>query len=1294
MDQLKYCKPGGLTFGLFSSKEIARLSVVEVVTPISFNVLGHPLPGGLYDPALGPSNFSASCSTCANNINKCPGHMGHIEIPLPVVNPLFASTVNTILKLSCLNCFRVLLPPQAKSILSGQLRLLSAGYIAVARQMSDMYTNVEMTWGGKPEDIASQASLIEKIDSFISEALASPDMQPQSNNKGETNYRNEFLKMACGFLFKGKKCPYCTQNWKIITFIRRQALITKNTVEVAKKFSSKGSEVDSLNAGSQVFLTPSESKKYFQKLWENDSQFLIAFAPLLGTTCEANPTDLFFMTVIPVTPTNCRPTNFVNGTLVEHPSNNIYKAILNDCIVMRNLICVINKVNFNSAPTDELKAVLKELKGKTNTEKLQFAWHELQTNVDSLLDAEAKKSRAFEGLGLKQIIEKKEGIIRMNMMGKRVNFAARSVITPDPNLNIDEIGIPEAFAKKLTYPVPVTVWNVTELRKLIMNGPDVHPGANVVENEDGSLIKLDPKDVVQRESVAKRLLTPGEKKGLKVLHRHLLNGDVLLLNRQPTLHRPSIMAHRARILKGEKTLRLHYANCKSYNADFDGDEMNAHFPQNEVARSEGYNLVSVSKQYLVPKDGTPLSGLIQDHVVSGVRLSIRGKFFTRDEYLQLVFQGLSFLQGDIKILPPAIIKPVRLWSGKQIISTIIINVIPRGKVLINLNSTAKIGYKAWEKCKLRPWAAGGTPFNDPRSMTEAEVIIRSGELLCGVLDKMHYGSTPYSLVHCVYELYGGDVSCQLLSSFAKLFTSFLQREGFTLGVSDILVVKEADKQRKEFIKKLRRIGDEVAERAVDSVEVANKGLPKALEEAHKKIPMFRAQLDHEYKKALDSYTNDINKSCVPAGLSTPFPHNNLQLMVQSGAKGSTVNTMQISCLLGQIELEGKRPPLMISGKSLPSFKAYDTSPRAGGFIDGRFMTGIQPQEFFFHCMAGREGLIDTAVKTSRSGYLQRCLIKHLESLIVNYDMTVRDSDGSIVQYCYGEDGLEVSKCQFLKENQIQFLEDNMSAVFDSEVNASLKEATDTKGVKAYKKVLRNWQKSHNTFKMPRGNGFTLFSQEVSKDLPTSSKLDSYIGRDRRVVDICKKWFQLEDSVRDEYRNKWPSPPDPISSKFQADRHLGSLTEKLDGVIKNYIKKKDKSKRLEIIRMMEHKFLLSTCCAGEPVGLLAAQSVGEPSTQMTLNTFHFAGRGEMNVTLGIPRLREILMVASKNIKTPTMEVPFHSNLPGIEKKVNRLRKYLKQVTLADVLESISVTEKIAVSPVRKQVYKCCYSVLIF
>lgn len=276
--------------------------------------------------------------------------------------------------------------------------------------------------------------------------------------------------------------------------------------------------------------------------------------------------------------------------------------------------------------------------------------------------------------------------------------------------------------------------------------------ANFIEDESGRKQIIPAGDQSKRESLAKMLLTPNEK-GIKVVHRHLISGDVMLLNRQPTLHKNSIMAHKARILRGEKTFRLHYSNCKSYNADFDGDEMNAHVPQNELGRSEAYNLINVSNQYLVPKDGTPLGGLIQDHVISGVKMSMRGRFFNKEDYQQLVYVALAHISRDIEMLPPTILKPIKLWSGKQILSTILMNVIPAEKEKIHLKSSAKINARAWQTQEERMWKAGGTHLVD-NCMTESEVIIRGGELLCGILDKTHYGATPYGLIHCMYEVSG------------------------------------------------------------------------------------------------------------------------------------------------------------------------------------------------------------------------------------------------------------------------------------------------------------------------------------------------------------------------------------------------------------------------------------------------------------------------------------------------------------------------------------------------------------
>ena len=913
------------------------------------------------------------------------------------------------------------------------------------------------------------------------------------------------------------------------------------------------------------------------------------------------------------------------------------------------------------------------------------------------------------GWGFKQLIERKQGLFRMHMMGKRVNFAARTVITPDPNIGIEEIGLPEIFAKKLSYQVPVTPWNVSELRDLVLNGPDIHPGAVAVEDEYGRKTVLDENDRAQREGIAKTLLTPSHEGVMlgkpKIVYRHLQNGDAMLLNRQPTLHKPSIMAHKARVLKGEKVMRLHYSNCKSYNADFDGDEMNAHFPQSELARAEAYNIVASSKNYLVPKDGTPLQGLIQDHVIAAVKMTLRGRFFTRGEYQQLVFGALVDFPGRIKLFPPAIQKPQQLWSGKQIISTVIINLSPRDKFPPNLTSSGKIKPKEWIMTTPRPWKAGGSLLSGS-DMTESEFIVRNGELCVGILDKNQFGPTPYSLVHLFCELYGGDYSSKLLSAFSKMFTNFIRSEGFTLGVEDILVTKEANLVRAGIMERTAKVGDKCAAEGVTlKGDFSEDVLKNKLEAAHRAsatVPKRRMDIDRGYKSALNPATNDINAACLPAGLIKKFPRNNLQLMVNTGAKGSSVNTMQISCLLGQIELEGKRPPVMISGKSLPSFRPYDTTPKAGGFIDGRFMTGIQPQDFFFHCMAGREGLIDTACKTARSGYLQRCLIKLLEGLVVGYDMTVRESDGSVIQFKYGEDSLDVCKMQYLKPSKLQYVADNLDSAYNKRAVDLAKQATDQVGLYKAKKKLNKWNKKHGKENGRRGT-FLEYCKQMTPQMPATKgyvgtmkgKGDTNINVSRgkkcqALLDIYQTMKGDKDAMKPILKSS-AICPSPVSDQFNPSRHFGSLTEKVDAMIEDYISKADATLDVEKFRdTMYMKAQSSIVEPGEPVGIVAAQSVGEPSTQMTLNTFHFAGRGEMNVTLGIPRLREILMVASPTIKTPCMDIPFREGVS--EKEMDKMRLRLNRVVLSDLLEKVLVTERVQLKPTRARVIELKFQFL--
>ena len=372
----------------------------------------------------------------------------------------------------------------------------------------------------------------------------------------------------------------------------------------------------------------------------------------------------------------------------------------------------------------------------------------------------------------------------------------------------------------------------------------------------------------------------------------------------------------------------------------------------------------------------------------------------------------------------------------------------------------------------------------------------------------------------------------------------------------------------------------------------------------------------------------------------------------------------------------------------------------------RFMTGIQPQEFFFHCMAGREGLIDTACKTSRSGYLQRCLIKLLEGLVVNYDMTVRESDGSVIQFQYGEDSLDVTKSQFLKPGKLDYLAENIDSAYRAEDVARALEHTDQKAVDKAKKKLKKWKKSNLRKAGKRRSGFLEFCNKfgdgvagvdgydcklvgeggedggcrVSRSNASLALLDTYMRARGESEDLAK----LE-------RDAAPCPA-PMVTHLPQTSHLGSLTERVDSLIEDYLSSRDTSNfPTDRFREMVHmKNQLATVDPGEPVGILAAQSVGEPSTQMTLNTFHFAGRGEMNVTLGIPRLREILMVAGQNIKTPSMDIPFKEGVSS--KEMDRLRIKLNKVVLGDLLEKVDVKERIRLMPSRRREVEMTFNFL--
>jgi len=549
---------------------------------------------------------------------------------------------------------------------------------------------------------------------------------------------------------------------------------------------------------------------------------------------------------------------------------------------------------------------------------------------------------------------------------------------------------------------------------------------------------------------------------------------------------------------------------------------------------------------------------------------------------------------------------------------------------------------------------------------------------------------------------------QLLTCLARLFNSFLQMRGFTMGVEDILVKDLGNMRRLELLSACDVSGMEsailafglTADCSVSDIESAwrTDHFSRDSEETLKRLDLVMNKKTNDCQDCIKKLIMPEKDEDMPGELLRVFPRNNLQMMFLSGAKGTQVNCVQISCTLGQISLEGRRPPLMLSGASLPSFEAYDLSPRAGGFVAGRFLTGLRPQEYFFHCMAGREGLVDTAVKTSHSGYLQRCLIKHLEGLTVAYDMTVRDSDGSVIQFLYGEDGLDVMKTSFLKRArpsdkfpQFPFLIANNSSVLSRHQLREISKKTNTEAVAALKHTMSKWK--------ARQAG-------RSSGQRSSCFLDLCAMRNEDKASLISQWRQLSEDKKRSLLRKCRPRPDPVNSQLRSDRFFGSISEYLDELIDSYMMtnpdqmlyEKSHHRRLATTlagmksdgfrNLLHFKYQNSLVAPGEAVGLLAAQSIGEPSTQMTLNTFHFAGHQAMNVTLGIPRLREILMTGSVAIKTPIMQVPVFNN-PTAHKQAERIAKKLTSVSLSAVLKKLTVNMFLAadgITNLRANYYK--------
>eukprot|EP01127_Copromyxa_protea_P014602 TRINITY_DN4101_c0_g1_i1.p1 TRINITY_DN4101_c0_g1~~TRINITY_DN4101_c0_g1_i1.p1 ORF type:complete len:1066 (+),score=189.66 TRINITY_DN4101_c0_g1_i1:92-3289(+) len=705
---------------------------------------------------------------------------------------------------------------------------------------------------------------------------------------------------------------------------QEQPKISRDGLSMRIQFQSKPGE-GMVDTGGD--LSPSKVYDIFKQVSAQD-------CISLGLDPNFARPDWMIITVLAVPPPPVRPTIIMGAK--KNEDDLTYKLV--DIVKVNNQL---KQQEENAAPAH----VIREF-----TSLLQYHIATYFNNEIPGLPASTQRS----GRPLKSICQRlkgKEGRVRGNLMGKRVDFSARSVITPDPNLSVDEVGVPRSIARNMTFPEIVTPYNLKEMQELVANGPDQLPGALYVVREDGTRDNL--KFVPDRSDIH---LSYGDR-----VERHLKDGDYIIFNRQPSLHKMSMMGHRIRIMPWS-TFRLNLSVTTPYNADFDGDEMNLHVPQNMETRAEVRELMMVPKQIVSPQSNSPVIGLVQDSLLACALFTYRDCFLDKKRTMNLLMWIPSF---DGTLPTPAILKPEPLWTGKQLFSMILPDV--------NYSNQPKKG-------------------KEPRwlSPSDSEVLIERGVILCGVLNKSTVGRSEGGLVHIIWTEYGSEAAKFFLNQAQQLVNNWLVERGYTIGVGDTIADSDTNKRITDILASARKDVNELISSLHHNQLEVKSGMTL--------VETFEHDVNVVLNTAITKAGNEARTSI--------SRENNIKTMVNAGSKGSALNIAQMIACVGQQNVEGRRIPFGFRQRTLPHFPKDDYTVESRGFVENSYLRGLTPQEFFFHAMGGREGIIDTAVKTSETGYIQRRLVKAMEDVMVHYDGTVRNSLGEVIQFVYGEDGMD------------------------------------------------------------------------------------------------------------------------------------------------------------------------------------------------------------------------------------------------------------------------------------------------
>lgn len=1168
--------------------------------------------GSLADPRMGTNNFKVRCPTCectyassGAKMDDCPGHFGHIELCRAVYHCGFIDDVVRILRCVCFQCSRLLLDennPKDRECL--KVSNNETRFRCIHDRCNRTVVKCEATglsdvnkFLGSLEAEQRPVRLGDETED-LADLLTSFKFDEESKKNG---FGDEKEKLPCGVL----QPKY-----------RREGMVVHVT------FPEEDQDGGSYSGPRQQELSAQKVYEIFKKISDADVR-------KLGFNPQYTRPDWMLVSVIPVPPPHVRPSVFQGDMIAEDDLTFQLTEIL--------------KANLSLE-----KAILR---GDTELAIKDYEDY-LQVKVTGFFDNERDDTvRASHTTGktlktIRQRLRGKEGRLRGNLMGKRVDFSARTVITADPNLSIDQVGVPRSVASILTVPVIVTPFNIDELKALVARGPLEWPGACFITRSDGEKINL--RFIRSKEDI---VLEHGW-----IVERHLRDDDIVLFNRQPSLHKMSIMGHRAKVLDWS-TFRLNLSVTTPYNADFDGDEMNMHVPQSITAKADAQELMMVPRNIVTPQNNRNVMGIVQDALLGVTRMTKRDIFIEKEIFMN----AMVWIPTWDGVLPaPAILKPRPLWTGKQLFSMICPMINYRGK---SKNHVEK------------------KEITDPFNYLDSEVLIHSGVLLQGIVDKNIVGTSGGSIVHVCWVQNGWENTRDFMNQIQAVVNYWMVNTSYSVGVCDTV----ADANTINGIQ--------------DTLNTAKDKVKKLMADAQRgDMTLLPGKpLLESFEMNINEVLNDARKTVGKSAQDSLKERNAIKGTVMAGSKGSELNISQIIACVGQQNVQGKRIQYGFSQRTLPHFAKDDLGMESKGFVENSYLRGLSPQEFFFHAMGGREGCIDTAVKTSETGYIQRRLVKGMETVMARYDTTVRNAQGCIIQFLYGEDGMNAQKVEkqffdYYDANIHQFREAYHLDLNNANFGRMNYMHSKTRELAYYMHplVIEKCRNDADLRLRLDDEYAQLLRDRVSlREIMLHRGADSFSDNHIHLpVNIDRLIWNAQRQFRINTQDPCPLHPhvvldavkklceedliivpgtDPISNEAQINATLlFQILVRSKLATKRVLRQCRLTKEaLEfVVGSIVSEFRLAVVHPGEMCGVLAAQSLGEPATQMTLNTFHNTGISAKNVTLGVPRLNELLNVG-KNIKTPSCTIHLHAPHNASDTSAMAVLNQIEYTSLGDI-----------------------------